>query len=350
MQQALWMRQGLGAAVVAVAVSGCSKSAQNYLERGDAQLNKGNVEAAVLEYRNAVAKDPMFAPARLKLADAYLRQGNGAGALAESVRAADLLPNDVGRAAQGGVAAADGRPGRGREGARGQGARDRPQERRRARAARQCAGRPDGPRRRAQADAAGAAARPARELQTNLGRIQAARATSPRPRPRSGRPWPPTRSRWPPSSRWASSSGAPGSRPTPRRRSRPRSRSTRPTAPRIARSRRSTCGRTAPPRPSPTSRRSPRRRRPPTRRSRWPTTTWAMRRPADAMAVLEKLSADPRYWALARAQVADIQMAEGKSAEAFRTVDEVVAKQPAPCRRASSAAGCCSPTAGSTRR
>jgi len=42
-----------------------------------------------------VAKDAMFGPACLKLAEAYLQQGNGAGALAESVRAADLLPNDA---------------------------------------------------------------------------------------------------------------------------------------------------------------------------------------------------------------------------------------------------------------
>jgi len=34
----------------------------------------------------------MFAPARQKLAAAYLKQGNGAGALAEYARAADLLP------------------------------------------------------------------------------------------------------------------------------------------------------------------------------------------------------------------------------------------------------------------
>jgi len=46
-------------------VAGCSRSAQSYLERGNAHLEKGNVDAAVLEYRNAVAKDPMFAPARL---------------------------------------------------------------------------------------------------------------------------------------------------------------------------------------------------------------------------------------------------------------------------------------------
>ncbi len=90
-----WIQLTLGAAVIAASVGGCSKSAQDYVTRGDAQLQKGNVNAAVLEYRNAVQKDGMFAPARLKLADAYVRQGNGSGALAESVRAADLLPNDA---------------------------------------------------------------------------------------------------------------------------------------------------------------------------------------------------------------------------------------------------------------
>ena len=89
-----WTRLALGVAVAAASLAGCSKSARTYVERGDAQFEKGHVDAAVLEYRNAVKKDPMFAPARLKLAEAYLRQGNGAGALGESVRAADLLPRD----------------------------------------------------------------------------------------------------------------------------------------------------------------------------------------------------------------------------------------------------------------
>ena len=116
------IRLAAGAAVVAAAVAGCSRSAQSYLERGNAQLDKGNVDAAVLEYRNAVEKDPMFAPARLKLADAYLRQGNGAGALGEAVRAADLLPNDAGRPTEGWLIAARGRQSAGRAGPRGQGA------------------------------------------------------------------------------------------------------------------------------------------------------------------------------------------------------------------------------------
>jgi len=89
------IRLVVAVAALAISAGGCSRSAQIYVERGDAQLEKGNVDAAVLEYRNAVAKDAMFAPARLKLAEAYLRQGNGAGALGEYVRAADLLPKDA---------------------------------------------------------------------------------------------------------------------------------------------------------------------------------------------------------------------------------------------------------------
>jgi cellulose synthase operon protein C len=89
------IRFGFVALSFLVVASGCSRSAQSYLDRGTRNLNDGKVDAAVLDLRNAVDKDPMLAPARLKLAEAYLRQGNGAGALAESIRAADLLPKDA---------------------------------------------------------------------------------------------------------------------------------------------------------------------------------------------------------------------------------------------------------------
>jgi len=91
----LLARLALAVLVLALAPAGCSRSAQTYLDRGDAYLREGKIDAAVLEYRNAVEKDPMLAPGRLKLAEAYVRQGNGTGALAEVVRAADLLPNDA---------------------------------------------------------------------------------------------------------------------------------------------------------------------------------------------------------------------------------------------------------------
>jgi hypothetical protein len=64
MQFPHWIRWALGAAVVALAVVGCSRSAQSHLDRGNAYLEKDNVPAAVLEFRNAVEKNPMFAPAR----------------------------------------------------------------------------------------------------------------------------------------------------------------------------------------------------------------------------------------------------------------------------------------------
>ena len=87
------------------------------------------MDAAVLDYRNAVGKDPMFAPARLKLAEAYMRQGNGAGALAESVRAADLLPNDAEAQVKAGSLLGLRRQDGGREGPCRQGARDQSKER-----------------------------------------------------------------------------------------------------------------------------------------------------------------------------------------------------------------------------
>ena len=95
MQFSHWIRMILGAVLVALTVAGCSRSAQSHFERGNAYLEKGDETAAVLEFRNAVQKDPMFAPARLKLGELYLKRGNGGGALAEYVRAADLLPADV---------------------------------------------------------------------------------------------------------------------------------------------------------------------------------------------------------------------------------------------------------------
>jgi tetratricopeptide (TPR) repeat protein len=95
MNVARWIRLALGAIMVTVAVAGCARSAQSHFERGNEYLEKGNVDAAVLEFRNAIDTDPKFAPARLKLGELYVKQGNRAGALAEYVRAADLLPGDA---------------------------------------------------------------------------------------------------------------------------------------------------------------------------------------------------------------------------------------------------------------
>ncbi len=80
---------------IAISTAGCSRSAETYVARGDAAVARGDLASAVLEYRNAVEKEPLLAAARVKLGEAYLRQGSGDRALAEFVRAADLLPKDV---------------------------------------------------------------------------------------------------------------------------------------------------------------------------------------------------------------------------------------------------------------
>src|SRR4051812_46939526 len=47
---------------------------------------------ATLEYRRAIQADPNYGEARARLGETYLKTGEMAGALRETVRAADLLP------------------------------------------------------------------------------------------------------------------------------------------------------------------------------------------------------------------------------------------------------------------
>ena len=54
----------------------------------------------------------------------------------------------------------------------------------------------------------------------------------------------------------------------------------------------------------------------------------SVKRNADALAVLEKLSAAPRTWAVARSRTAAVLYMDGKNADAHRAIDEVIAKQP----------------------
>ncbi len=80
------------------ALAGCSSpqdTAQKYVRRGDQYLSENKVPEAILQYRNAVQEDPNSGEARKKLAAVYARVGNTRSALAESVRAADLLPDDA---------------------------------------------------------------------------------------------------------------------------------------------------------------------------------------------------------------------------------------------------------------
>src|SRR6476659_3360385 len=86
----------LAAVALGIACSGNpERKKQSYVESGDAYRKQGNLAAAVIEYRNAVQIDARFGEARAKLAEAYLRLGDGGNALREYVRAADLLPDDA---------------------------------------------------------------------------------------------------------------------------------------------------------------------------------------------------------------------------------------------------------------
>ena len=83
----------------AIASAGCSgnveKAKRDYLARGSQYVKEKNYDAAVIEYRNAIQKDPRFAEAYRQLAAAYLMRGDGANGLRTAVTAADLAPDNA---------------------------------------------------------------------------------------------------------------------------------------------------------------------------------------------------------------------------------------------------------------
>jgi len=82
-----------------LAAAGCSHDSEalkrQYLSSGDAYVAQRKYADAIIQYRNAIQEDDHFGEARFKLASAYIRFGDGSRALAESVRAADLMPEDI---------------------------------------------------------------------------------------------------------------------------------------------------------------------------------------------------------------------------------------------------------------
>src|SRR5687768_15785803 len=83
------------AAVGAVACSDPEAAKRQYIADGDRYMAEKKYEEAVLQYRNAVRQDSNFGEGRMKLAEAYVATGDGRNALRESVRAADLLRDNV---------------------------------------------------------------------------------------------------------------------------------------------------------------------------------------------------------------------------------------------------------------
>ena len=86
-------------AFVALAAVSCSQDPQKaklrYVESGDKYAAQKNYAEAIVQYRNAIAKDSLFGEARFKLAQAYAATGDVKNAFHEYIRAADLLPDSV---------------------------------------------------------------------------------------------------------------------------------------------------------------------------------------------------------------------------------------------------------------
>src|SRR5271156_4221817 len=75
-------------------LSGCKRSTQSYLDRGQSYMQKGNYESARIEFLNAVSQDPRSAQAHQRLAEAYLAEHNGSEGLQNLQAATDLDPQN----------------------------------------------------------------------------------------------------------------------------------------------------------------------------------------------------------------------------------------------------------------
>src|SRR5262245_5788959 len=77
------------------ACAGGSARARAYVDRGDKYLASGQVDAAIIEYRNAVKRDPASGEAQRKLGDAYVALGKPPDAYRAYSTAIDLDPSDT---------------------------------------------------------------------------------------------------------------------------------------------------------------------------------------------------------------------------------------------------------------
>jgi putative PEP-CTERM system TPR-repeat lipoprotein len=84
---------------VCVAAPACSKDPETrkrtHYDRGIDHFDRAEYKEAIIAFRNAVRVDPRFGEARFKLAQSYAQVGDLQNAAREHIRAADLLPQDV---------------------------------------------------------------------------------------------------------------------------------------------------------------------------------------------------------------------------------------------------------------
>ena len=89
---------GIGMALAAV-LAGCTRDPQvlkkKDVERGDAYLQKGKYNEAVIEYANAVKIDPRYSEAHYHMAQCFLKLGQFSFAYQELLRTVDIDPGNL---------------------------------------------------------------------------------------------------------------------------------------------------------------------------------------------------------------------------------------------------------------
>jgi tetratricopeptide (TPR) repeat protein len=91
------LTRALAVAAFVLAAGGCSTDSakQRRFEAGDRHFAAGHYKEAILEFRSAVALDERWGEARVRLAEAYARDGDPENAFQQYIRAADLMPDDT---------------------------------------------------------------------------------------------------------------------------------------------------------------------------------------------------------------------------------------------------------------
>jgi cellulose synthase operon protein C len=76
----LFRRAGLAFALVALVLTGCGKSADEYMRHAQTLLDSGSIPAAIVELKNVLQREPKNVTARLLLGKSYLELGDAASA------------------------------------------------------------------------------------------------------------------------------------------------------------------------------------------------------------------------------------------------------------------------------
>jgi tetratricopeptide (TPR) repeat protein len=82
-------------AVLAICAAGCSRSAQQYIDRGNQGFAAGKYEDAALNYRNALKKEPGSGEAYYRLALTMLKQNKAGDAYQMLIQAVTLSPKNT---------------------------------------------------------------------------------------------------------------------------------------------------------------------------------------------------------------------------------------------------------------